>query len=149
MKALSMREINQSDEVLIWFKGPLLYKNSKSGGKFVFPWNVNKIKLTNQSFFPVSFWGIKGYQKLNIEDIAHDVIKWDADSQWSTISKNSDLENFDETAITNAIHQAIPESIKTLNIFKEKTNIKFTIPDILDTTKEVIPQSILKTKINF
>jgi hypothetical protein len=51
-----------------------------------------------------------------------------------------------QTIIIDTIHQAIPESIEPLNIFKEKTNIKFTIPDILDITKEVIPQSILNTK---
>ena len=142
-RAVSMKHVNQTEEILVWFKGPILYKTAIGKTKFVFPWNVKKLNLSNQSFFPITFWGIRGSQKLNIEEISFDVIKWNPDSDWTFISKHSNLDNLNQTIIIDAIHQAIPESIEPLNIFKEKTNIKFTIPDILDTTKEVIPQSIL------
>jgi len=145
-RAVSMKHINQTEEILVWFKGPILYKTAIGKRKLVFPWNVKKINLSNQTFFPVTFWGIRGSQKLKIEEVSYDVIKWNPDADWTFISKYSNLDNLNQTIIIDAIHQAIPESIEPLNIFKEKTNIKFTIPDILDTTKEVIPQSILNTK---
>ena len=146
VRAVSMNLVNQTDEILVWFKGPILYKTVNGKRKFVFPWNVNKINLSNQTFFPVTFWGIRGSQKLNIEEVSYDVIKWNPDAEWTFINKYSNLDNLDEANIIDAIHQAIPESIEQLNVFNEKTNINFSLPEILDTTKEVIPQSILIPK---
>jgi len=139
VRAISLKHVNQTEEILVWFKGALLYRTSEGERKFVFPWNVNKIKLSTQLSFPITFWGIKGSQKLSIEEINFDVIKWDTDLQWSVISKRSKLENLDEANVINAINQAIPVSIEPLDILKEKTNINYTIPKILDTTKDVIP----------
>ena len=146
LRAISLKQVNQTDEVLVWFRGPVSYKIFGGKRKFVFPWNVTRINLLNHTFFPVTFWGIKGTQRLKIEDVILDVIKWNPDSQWFLISKKSNFDNFDETAIINAIHREIPVSIETLTMLKEKTQIKYIIPEILDTTKEVIPQSILSYK---
>jgi hypothetical protein len=146
LRAVSLKQVNQTDEVLVWFRGPLSYKIFGGKRKFIFPWNVTRINLLNHTLFPVTFWGIKGTQRLKIEDVILDVIKWNPDSQWFLISKKSNFDNFDETAIINAIHREIPESIDTLNMLKEKTQIKYIIPEILDTTKEIIPQSFLIAK---
>ena len=142
IRAFSMMAVNQTDEIRVWFKGPLFYKASNGKIKFVFPWNVSRITFNGSSAFPVLFWGIKGNARLKFEDVSPDAIKWNADLEWTNVTR-SELENFDEKVIETELKNNISTEVSQLQAIKENTNIKFKVPELIDTSKNIIPESIL------
>ena len=66
IRAFSIMQVNQTEDILVWFKGPLLYKVSNGKMKFVFPWNVNQITVKLINSFPIYFWGFKGKREITI-----------------------------------------------------------------------------------
>jgi len=142
IRAFSMMAVNQTDEILVWFKGPLFYKASNGKIRFVFPWNVSRIKFNGTSAFPVLFWGIRGSARLNFEDVNSDAVKWDSDLEWTNVTK-SELESYDEKVVENDLKNNIPIEVNQLQEIQENTNITFSVPEIVDTSKNIIPESIL------
>jgi hypothetical protein len=142
IRAFSMMAVNQTDEILVWFKGPLFYKASNEKIRFVFPWNVSRIKFNGTSAFPVLFWGIRGYARLKFEDVNSDAVKWDSDLEWTNVTK-SELESYVEKVVENDLKNNIPIEVNQLQEIQENTNITFSVPEIVDTSKNIIPESIL------
>jgi hypothetical protein len=147
IRAFSIKVVNQTDEILVWFKGPLFYRSSIGEMRFVFPWNVSKIQLKNVSAFPILFWGFKGKQILNIDEVGNDAFKWESGKDWSCITSNSIINHFNEEEIKNSFVERISTDFPPLNEMVKNTSISYEVPNLTDVSKEQIPQSILDYKI--
>ena len=145
IRALSMIEINQTDDILVWFKGPLFYKVPNERIRFVFPWNVSKIKFNGSTAFPLLFWGFRGSVRLKFEEVHSNAVIWDADLDWTNVTA-SELESIDESAIVTELNNNISTEVNQLQEIQENTNITFTLPKLVDTSKNIIPDSILYTE---
>lgn len=146
IKAFSLTEINQTEEILVWCKGPICYRASDGELKFIFPWNVKKIVFKNIESFPVSFWGISGSQKLNVEDISNNVLRWNSGEEWSDIINHSALDDFDDNDVKSHLNELVISEIIPLRNIINETVIRYNVPKIIDLKKEVIPNSILTQK---
>lgn len=135
-----MMQINRSDDILVWFKGPLLYKVSNGKMKFVFPWNVNQITIKSINSFPIYFWGLKGKREITIHEISHDVKVWNPDEKW----KKSVKIGLSEITTENIIEQfqcRLPLELPQMNGLL-KYNIDIKPFDLSSLTEIQIPDSI-------
>jgi hypothetical protein len=146
IKAFLLTEIKQTEGILVWCKGPICYRASSRKLKFLFPWNVKKIVFKNIESFPVSFWGIRGSQKLNVEDISNKVFRWNSGEQWSDIANHSALDDFDDNDIKSHLNELVSSEIIPLRNVINETGISYNVPAIINLKKEVIPNSILTQK---